>query len=222
MQTDLGSLIAGCRSKLYSAVIADTLDSFGYHHQVATPGIAPLEEGMIVCGLARVGLYMPIFHDDGDVNVYEHEIRLVDDLGKNDVPILVCNGDTRISPWGELLSTRASYLKAAGCITDGCVRDVRQIKNMGFPVFSAGRNPADTKYRGKLMWYDVPAEFAGVRINSGDLVFADMDGIVFVPSPIMQDVVAKALEKALAETTVRQELLDGSSLSDVFERHGIL
>jgi regulator of RNase E activity RraA len=72
------------------------------------------------------------------------------------------------------------------------------------------------------MWYDVPAEFAGVRINSGDLVFADMDGIVFVPSQIMQDVVAKALEKTVAETTVRQELLDGSSLSDVFERHGIL
>lgn len=222
MTTDLGTTLASCEADLYSAVIADTLDSMGYHHQVAMPGILPLDENMVVCGLVRIGIYMPIFHDDADVNVYEHEIRLVDDLREREVPVLVCHGNKNISPWGELLSTRARYLKAAGCITDGCVRDVRQIRDMGFPVFSGGRNPADTKYRGKLMWSDVPADFAGVRINSGDLVLADMDGIVFVPSECIQDVVAKALDKVKTETTVRQELLEGSSLSDVFERHGIL
>lgn len=222
MLNEKQTLISSCRANLYSAVIADTLDAFGYHNQVASPGIRPIDDAMVLCGFARVGIYMPIYHDDEQVNVYENEISLVDDLRENEVPVFVCNGNKRISPWGELLSTRAQYLKAAGCLTDGCVRDARQIKQMEFPVFSAGLNPADTKFRGKLMWYDVPAEFAGVRINSGDLVFADIDGVVFIPGELVGEVTAKALEKVSAETTVRQELLDGASLSEVFARHNIL
>ncbi len=222
MQNDQNALITIWRRDLYSAVIADTLDGFGYHHQVATPGIRPLDAAMVLCGFARVGIYMPIYHDDDQVNVYENEIKLVDDLHEHEVAVFACNGNKRISPWGELLSTRAKFLGAAGCLTDGCVRDARQIKQMAFPVFSAGLNPADTKFRGKLMWYDVPAEFAGVRIQTGDLVFADIDGVVFVPGERIGEVMAKALEKVSAESTVRQELLDGASLSEVFARHHIL
>ena len=52
------------KKNLYSAVIADTLDSLGYHKQVLTPGITSLDPNIKICGLARVGLYMPIYHDD--------------------------------------------------------------------------------------------------------------------------------------------------------------
>lgn len=210
------------KSKLYSAVIADTLDTLGFHNQVATPGVLPLDDAAVVCGWVRTGIYMPIFHDDAEMNVYENEIKLIDDLHEDDVAVIVCNGNQQISPWGELLSTRAKHLKAGGCITDGSVRDVRQIREMGFPVFTAGRNPADTKYRGKMMMYDVPAEFCGVRIETGDLVFADVDGIVFVPGHITEEVTGRALEKVSTETTVRQELESGASLKEVFERHKIL
>ena len=73
------------KKNLYSAVIADTLDSLGYHKQVLTPGITSLDPNVKICGLARVGLYMPIYHDDEHVNVYEHEIALVDSLKENEV-----------------------------------------------------------------------------------------------------------------------------------------
>ena len=96
------------------------------------------------------------------------------------------------------------------------------IRQMGFPVFSAGRNPVDTKYRGKMMWADVPAIVQGVSVNSGDLIMADMDGIVVVPAKLVDEVVHKALEKVRAESTVRQELASGATLVEVFERHGIL
>lgn len=208
--------------ELYAAVVSDTLDSLGFQNQSLGPGFSALSEDMRIVGFARVGIYMPIFHDDETVNVYEHEIRLIDDLRPGEVPVLICNGDTRIAPWGELLSTRARYLRAAGCITDGCVRDVRMIRDMGFPVFSAGRNPVDTKYRGKMMLADVPGNINGVRIKSGDFVIADQDGIVFVPSEHTEEVLKKALQKVRAETTVREELRSGSSLVDVFDRHGIL
>jgi regulator of RNase E activity RraA len=165
---------------------------------------------------------MPIYHDDETTNVYEHEIALVDSLKADEVPVVICHGLTRISPWGELLSTRAQYLKAAGCVTDGSVRDVAMITRMGFPVFTGGRNPSDTKFRGKMMWSDVPGRIGGVLVNSGDLVVADRDGIVFVPAQVVDDVLDKALAKVRAENTVRDELRAGASLVEVFARHGIL
>jgi len=210
------------REKLYTAVIADTLDSLGYHKQVLTPGILPLDPSLKLCGLARVGLYMPIYHDDETVNVYEHEIVLVDSLKEDEVPVLCCHGNQKIAPWGELLSTRSSYLKAAGCLTDGCIRDADMIREMQFPVFSKGTNPVDTKFRGKMMMADVPGEIADVRIESGDLVFGDNDGVVIVPSNIINEVANKALEKVNSENTVRDEIREGNKLTDIFEKHGIL
>lgn len=211
-----------CRDELYCAVLADALDAQGLHNQAVAPGLAPLSEDMRIVGFARVGIYMPIYHDDENVNVYENEIRLIDDLKADDVPVLACNGNLNISPWGELVSTRAQYLESAGCITDGCVRDVAAIRKIGFPVFSGGRNPVDTKYRGKMMWADIPAQIGGVTVNSGDLVMADLDGIVFVPSGVIKETIVRSLEKVRTETKVRQQLLDGISLVDVFSEHGIL
>ncbi len=215
-------LLRLCRDELYSAVVADTLDTLGLHNQTLAPCLSAIDEEMRISGFARVGIYMPIFHDDPQVNVYEHEIRLIDDLRTGEVPVLICNMNLQIAPWGELLSTRARYLSAAGCITDGCVRDVGRIREMGFPVFSAGRNPVDTKHRGKLMWADVPGAICGVRINSGDLVIADQDGVVVVPAAEIEPVVEQALVKARAENTARAELAAGASLAEVFKRHGIL
>lgn len=210
------------REHLYSAVIADTLDSIGLHDQILQPGIRPLDDDLILCGRARVGLYMPLYHDDETTKVYEIELNLIDDLRPNDVPVLVCHGNVGIAPWGELLTTRAMYLHAAGCLTDGSVRDIRLIRRMKFPVFSGGTNPSDTKHRGKLMMYDVPGRIGGVRIVSGDVVFGDVDGIVVIPREVAEEVVAKAAKKVSGENTVRDELSRGESLNGVFKRYGIL
>ncbi len=219
---DTIALVKECRAHLNSAAISDSLDSFGYHQQVLAPGLVALDPGLVLCGLARVGIYMPLYHDDEETRVYEHEIALVDSLKPEDVPVLCCHGLKRISPWGELLSERSRYLGAGGMLTDGSVRDSRRITAMAFPVFAAGTNPVDTKYRGKLMLYDVPGEICGVRVESGDLVFGDFDGIVIVPRAVMRDVLGKALEKVAAENVVRNEIRAGGRLVDIFERHGIL
>ena len=219
---DIAGLVRDSRERLNSAAISDSLDSLGYHNQALRPGIHAVDPSLVLCGLARVGLYMPIYHDDENTNVYEHEIALVDSLKTDEVAVVVCHGMTRISPWGELLSTRAAYLGAAGVLTDGSVRDTRLIREMKFPVYCAATNPMDTKYRGKLMLYDVPGEIAGARVESGDLVFGDVDGIVIVPRAILHDVLDKALAKVSAENVVRDEIRAGGSLVDIFARHGIL
>jgi regulator of RNase E activity RraA len=215
-------LLEICRAELYSAVVADTLDGFGLHDQSVTPSLTPLDDSHVLCGRVRIGVFMPVFHDSPELNVYEHEIELIDSLQPGDVPVVVCGTGSTIAPWGELLTTRARYLGAAGCITDGCVRDVRRIREYGFPVFCGGMHPTDTKHRGKMMAVDVPARLGGVKIESGDLVIGDVDGIVFVPRLIVDDVVAKALEKVRTENLFRDDLIRGDSLGQVFARYGIL
>jgi regulator of RNase E activity RraA len=207
---------------LYSAVISDTLDGMGYLDQALSSGIRPLDDGMVLCGLARVGIYMKIYHDDEKVNVYEHEIALIDSLQPNEVAVLLCHQHHEIAPWGELLSTRSQFLKAAGCLTDGSVRDVKRIRQMSFPVFAGNIGPLDSKHRGKLMWYDIPGKIHGVDVNSGDFVFGDVDGVVIVPQHITTEVVEKALKKVREENQVRGLLENGVSLAKAFEEHGIL
>ncbi len=135
---DLTTLVRECRELANSAAISDALDSLGHHNQVLAPGIKALDASRVLCGFARVGIYMPIYHDDADTNVYENEITLVDSLQREEVPVLVCHGIKRISPWGELLSSRALYLGAAGCLTDGSVRDGDLMRELNFPVYSSG------------------------------------------------------------------------------------
>lgn len=219
---DILNLVRACRAQLNSAAISDSLDSFGYHQQVLAPGIHAVDPAQVLCGLARVGLYMPLYHNDEQTRVYENEIALIDSLGPEDVPVLVCHGIRRISPWGELLSERSRFLGAAGCLTDGSVRDTARIRALGFPVYASGTNPVDTKYRGKLMLSDVPGEICGVRVESGDMVFGDLDGVVVVPQAVLRPVAERALEKVAAEGVVRGELRAGNALVDVFDRHGIL
>lgn len=216
------NIIEKCKNNLYSAVIADTLDSYGYHKQAVNTSIHALDSGLKLCGFARTGIYMPIYHDDENTNVYEYEIELIDSLLEGEVCVLSCNNNKNIAPWGELLTTRAKYLKAEGCLTDGCIRDSNAIKKMNFPIFSNGTNPVDTKFRGKMIMSDKPAEVGGVLIKSGDLIFGDQDGLVSIPSELIDEVVEKSYDKVSHENTVRKELNEGKSLKEVFKKHGIL
>jgi 4-hydroxy-4-methyl-2-oxoglutarate aldolase len=208
--------------ELYTAVLSDVLDALGHRAQALPPSIRPLDDARNMVGLARTGLYREVFEARAGENPYELEIALVDDLKPGDVAVFGCGGSTRIAPWGELLSTAAKVRGAAGCLTDGYVRDVRQIRQMGFPVFHAGIAPLDSKGRGKVAEIDVPIECGGVRVLPGDLVVGDADGVVVVPQAVEAEALDRAFAKVRGENRTREELERGAKLADVFARHGIL
>jgi 4-hydroxy-4-methyl-2-oxoglutarate aldolase len=215
--------IAELRKQLYSPVLADVLDQLGYRNQAMQPFVRPLDEAHVIFGPARTGRYMPVAFDPNDVHPYDIEIALIDDLRPGDVAVFGCNGPTdSIGPWGELLTTAAQQRGAAGCITDGLVRDVRQIRELGFPVFCGGVSPLDSRGRGKMMTRDTPIECAGVRIDPGDFVFADIDGVVVIPGAVLTAAIDRALKKVSGENSVREALRAGESLKSVFDRLGIL
>lgn len=215
---DLASL-----QPLATAVLSDVMDALGLTGQAMRPFVRPLDESTMLIGRARTGLYMPVYEARAGENPYEVEIALVDDLKPGEVVVLACGGPTeRIAPWGELLSTASKMRGAAGCVTDGLVRDVRQIRALGFPVFHGGIGPLDTKGRGRMMERDIPVECAGVRVASGDIVFGDVDGVVIIPQSHAAEVIARAQEKVSGENHTRAELEQGRLLGEVYKKYGVL
>ena len=153
---------------LYTAVLSDVMDEMGYPNQALRPFMRPLDDALSFVGRARTGLYAETYSVLEGENPYELEIRLVDDLKAGDVAVFACGGPTdRIAPWGELLTTAAMARGAAGCVTDGLVRDVRHIRTMKFPVFHGGIGPLDSKGRARMIEMDRPIVCAGVRVCCG-------------------------------------------------------
>jgi len=215
-------LLASVARDLYTAVLSDVLDGLGYRAQAMPPSIRPLDDELVMAGRARTASYREVYSVPPGDNPYALEIALVDDLKAGDIAVLGCGGSTRIAPWGELLSTAARVRGAAGCLTDGYVRDIKPIRRMKFPVFHGGIAPLDSKGRGKVAEIDVPIHCGGVAVAPGDLVVGDADGVIVVPRAIEAIALDQAFAKVRGENATRDELERGAKLAEVFARHGIL
>jgi 4-hydroxy-4-methyl-2-oxoglutarate aldolase len=207
---------------LTAAILSDSLDAVGRPGQAMSARIRPLDDGLKLCGRARTGIYMETASVEPGVNPYALEIALVDDLKPGDVAVLACGGSSRIAPWGSLLSTATRARGAAGCVTDGYVRDILEIRAMRLPVFHGGIAPLDSKGRGQIQAVDVPVICDGVRVAPGDLVFGDADGLVAVPSEAEAEVLRLAFDKIDGERHSMRELKAGHFLREVYERYGVL
>ncbi len=204
--------------RLYSAVVADVLDTLGARDQCLSTEVKPLDPGFRCAGVVRTASCVPATRIDPP-EPYKLEMEAIDSLKPGEV-LVFSRGEWAI--WGELLSTAAKWRGAHGVIVDGYSRDTKGILDLGFPVFCRGVHPADSMGRLDVDAYDVPITCAGVDVAPGDLVLADRDGVVIVPRRLADTAVAKAEEKVQGEDTVRDKLAEGMSLSEAFRRYGIL
>jgi 4-hydroxy-4-methyl-2-oxoglutarate aldolase len=210
------------REKLFVALLSDTLDSFGHRNQAFPSHIRPLDDELVLVGRARTAIYREVFHVEPGRNPYELEIALVDDLKAGEIAVLGCGGSKQIAPWGGLLTTACRARGAAGCITDGFVRDIKAIRRLQFPVFHGGIAPLDSKGRGEVAAIDVPIACAGVLVKPGDLLVGDADGVVAIPREIEDEVIRSAFDKVDKENETEAALARGEKLADVFRRIGVL
>jgi regulator of RNase E activity RraA len=214
------ALLDVLRDRLYTAVVSDVLDRQGLLEQAMSARIRPIEPGMRLVGRAHTVLTADIY--ERPANPYEKEIAAVDSLEPGDVMVADTNGSERTCLWGELLSTAARARGANGCVLDGHVRDVHRIVEMGFPVFCTGFRPVDSSSRSTIVDFDCPVRCGGVLVHPGDIIFADVDGVVVIPRDHLQATVAAAVEKVEAENSSRQMLEEGYLLRDVYDRFGVL
>jgi len=120
------------------------------------------------------------------------------------------------------MSLRAIKLGAAGAVLDGCSRDTDEIENLNFPTFSLGTYAQDQGPRGKVIDYRVPIEFNGVKVNPGDIVYGDRDGVLIIPQEIEAEAFEGAIKKARGEQHVREALENGMSTVEAFKKFGIM
>jgi len=216
------------RTELFTAVIGDIMDKLGYFHQYLPPQIQPLDRSMFVAGRAMTVLEADTFEElsHGSRNPLMAKpfglmLEALDDLKQDEV--YICTGSSpRYALWGEIMSTRARKLGAVGAVVNGYSRDTHGILEMGFPTFSYGCYGQDQAPRGKVIDIRVPLEIEGVRINDGDMVIGDIDGVCVVPKAIEEEVFARAIEKARGEKVVKKAIEEGMSAKEAFEKYGIM
>lgn len=214
------------REELFSAVVGDIMDNQGYLHQFLPPQIQPLQDDMVVLGRALPVLEADMSEVDPDPAAPHNKpfglmLEALDDLKTNEV--YVCTGASPdYALWGELMSTRAMVLGARGAVVNGYLRDTKGILSLGFPTFSHGRYAQDQSPRGKVVDFRTPIDMGKVRINPGDIIFGDIDGVCVIPQEVEEDVIIGALEKARGEKTVKIAIENGMTAADAFEKYGIM
>ena len=208
-------------SKITVAMISDSLDAVGLRDQVLERRLTGVQPGRRAIGIARTARFSPSEIVDPE-KPYDDAIDFIDSAQPGDLIVVATNESNISAFWGELFSAAALGQGAVGMITDGNVRDVDKIVALDFPAFARSHRPIDFKGRMRLEVSQQPVSLGGVNIEPGDLVAVDDDGCVVVPAQSVPEVLEIARNRAKAESTVLTELLEGSTLREVWTRHGIL
>ena len=226
--TDDLELFELCRTELFTAVVGDVMDKRGYTRQFLPPQIKPLAPEMIVVGRAMTVLEADCFQEE---NVHSKNPAMqkpfglmmdaLDDLKPNEVYV-AAGASPAYALWGELMSTRAVKLKAAGAVLDGYSRDTNGVLQLGFPTFSYGGYAQDQGQRGKVIDWRCPIEIGGIKIIPGDFIFGDRDGVCVIPRQIEQVILSEALEKVRTENKVRKAIQNGMGAREAFDKYGVL
>ena len=210
------------RRELSTAVVGDVMDTMGLLRQFLPPQLRPLRDDMVVTGRAMTVLEADVPSDtDLATEPFGLMFRALDDLKAGEVYVCA-GGSPRYALWGELMSTRAIKLGAAGAVVDGYHRDTSGILRLGFPTFSYGGYAQDQAPRGKVIDFRVPLEIGGVKVTPGDIVFGDLDGVCVIPRDAEEEVFRRALEKVQKENLVGQAIEDGISAQEAFEKFGVM
>ena len=208
------------RQSLYCAVVSDALDGLGYRQQSPDVSLRPLTSDSLLAGRAKTTQWEEL--EGEDPKPYELELVAVDACQGDDVFVAAAGGSTTSGVWGELLSTAAKNRGCVGAIVDGAVRDIAQMRAMQFPVFARGTRIYDSLHRQRVSAVDVPVEIGGVRIHPGDLVFADVDGVVVVPQHVEEEAIRRAWQKVHDENITRDAIRGGMKATDAYKKYGVL
>ena len=205
---------------LYSGIISDVLDGMGYRNQALAGGISPLTDDTVIFGPAFTSIGTTVY--SMPENPLVAQCKVVDQLGEDEIYVLVTRGDYNCAVFGELFATAVNARKGAGVLLDGYARDVKALKEMKFPLFYKGRDVRTSKGRCEINECQIPVILDGVTIRPGDYIFGDIDRVIVIPKEVAEEVIRQAAETVEKENEVRTRLLNGSTLQKAYEEIGAI
>ena len=208
--------------KVDTATVADVLDVLGLPDQGLAAGFAPYPSaaGRMGGWAYTIRGKMARYAGSGD----SRKMKAVDSVGPGEVT--VWSGEGRgVCFFGELIALGMKRRGCAGALVDGGIRDIEWIGRRRFPVYARYRTPVQSIGRWKVTAWQVPVEMPGatkkrVRVNPGDFVLADVDGVIAIPARVAETVLAEAERLTKKEIRIRRELDRGASLEGVLKRYG--
>ncbi|CAM5182169.1 4-hydroxy-4-methyl-2-oxoglutarate aldolase/4-carboxy-4-hydroxy-2-oxoadipate aldolase [Castellaniella defragrans] len=169
-------------------------------------------------GLRAIGRAVTALCDPGDNLMVQPALRLAQ-LG--DVVVMTNGGIAHGAMFGEMMATYVMEKKIAAVVVCGPIRDVDVLREMRVPVWSTCISPDHPERRGPGA-VNVPVNCAGVRVNPGDVIVADGDGVIAIPYLDFESVLLRAEERVAKEANIIAALKKGEHLIDLSGASGVL
>lgn len=169
---------------------------------------------------------VPVGHEDKS----KPDQHFVDAAPAGSVIFMQTPPGVRNGCWGGLMSTSASTRGIAGAVLDGSCRDLQEHRALGFPVFARGHTTLGpgtfTRVRAlnavltvKVAPPNAEPPFPDAVVRPGDIVVADLDGVVVVPPEMAEEVMQRAGSAREADENVRADLLKGAGVAESMLKH---
>ncbi len=205
-------------SKCYTGVVHDVMRAMGLRNFSLPHEIVPLMPEKLLCG--------PVFTIEGMVDetadAHETLLQWTGLLSKaKSGHIWVCQPhDQQIAQMGELSAETLQAKGVLGCVVDGGIRDTNFLIEMGFQSWSRFHTPRDIVGHWLPRGFDIDIVIGDVLIKPGDYLHGDRDGMVRIPSDIVEEVTEKAEIAMQTENMVRTAILDGVEPQEAYLKHG--
>jgi 4-hydroxy-4-methyl-2-oxoglutarate aldolase len=205
-------------ARVPTAAITDVLDELGLQRQTLPSAIQPLLPDMRLSGYAFTARGRA--HRGAPREREQTLRRFLTMLGAvpADSVLVIAANDNVAAHFGELSAEWFRARRVRGAVVDGGTRDAAALARMRFPTFVRYRSPQDSVPRWRVSDWGQPLTIGGVRVSLGDVVVADLDGVVVVPRRIAHEVVARCEKLVTTENAVRKAVKRGLTPLAAYDR----
>lgn len=213
---DIAKLVEGFR-KVATASVADAVDKIAGKRGYLDCGLSPRINAKRIVGPAATVLEGPCVESVPPT----HALDLIDEAPAGSVICISTGGYADVAVWGGLMTAGAFANGHAGAILDGGVRDIEEIRrDYDFPIIARAITPGTTVGRFRTLSSQEPIEIGGVWIHPGDIVVADIDGVVIVPRAHAEAVLEMAGEIDRREAEQARLIVAEKSLRKGLAKYG--